>query len=160
MRVRAQSYHDIERIIEFDFIRATGVDCFAPAIGNAHGQYKQAPTLNAQRVTDLVEATGIPMALHGGTGLSDAQFTDLIARGCGLGFFQHAGKAFFVECRVISSAQEAVAAEDERRWKSRKVSVRRVPDVASQLARGRIVLTSEIAYPSDLLGLGRRRYPF
>jgi fructose-bisphosphate aldolase class II len=65
-----------------DFIQATGVDCFAPAIGNAHGQYKQAPTLNAQRVTDLVEATGIPMALHGGTGLSDTQFTDLIARGC------------------------------------------------------------------------------
>jgi fructose-bisphosphate aldolase class II len=64
------------------FIKATGVDCFAPAIGNAHGQYKQAPTLNAQRVTDLVEATGIPMALHGGTGLSDEQFTDLIARGC------------------------------------------------------------------------------
>lgn len=65
-----------------DFIKTTGVDCFAPAIGNAHGQYKQAPTLHAQRVTDLVEATGIPMALHGGTGLSDAQFTDLIARGC------------------------------------------------------------------------------
>jgi fructose-bisphosphate aldolase class II len=65
-----------------DFITTTGVDCFAPAIGNAHGQYKQAPILNAQRVTDLVEATGIPMALHGGTGLSDEQFTDLIARGC------------------------------------------------------------------------------
>jgi fructose-bisphosphate aldolase class II len=65
-----------------DFIKHTGVDCFAPAIGNAHGQYKQAPVLNAQRVSDLVAATGIPMALHGGTGLSDEQFTDLIARGC------------------------------------------------------------------------------
>jgi fructose-bisphosphate aldolase class II len=65
-----------------DFITSTGVDCFAPAIGNAHGQYKQAPALNAQRVTDLVDATGVPMALHGGTGLSDEQFTDLIARGC------------------------------------------------------------------------------
>ena len=68
--------------VAVDFIRRTGVDCFAPAIGNAHGQYKQAPVLNAQRVTDLVAATGIPMALHGGTGLSDEQFTDLIARGC------------------------------------------------------------------------------
>ena len=68
--------------IAVDFIEVTGVDCFAPAIGNAHGQYKQAPALNAQRVTDLVEATGIPMALHGGTGLSDEQFTDLIGRGC------------------------------------------------------------------------------
>lgn len=68
--------------VAVDFIKHTGVDCFAPAIGNAHGQYKQAPTLDAQRVSDLVAATGVPMALHGGTGLSDEQFTDLIARGC------------------------------------------------------------------------------
>jgi len=68
--------------VAVDFIRRTGVDCFAPAIGNAHGQYRQAPVLNAQRISDLVAATGVPMALHGGTGLSDEQFTDLIARGC------------------------------------------------------------------------------
>jgi fructose-bisphosphate aldolase class II len=65
-----------------DFIRATGVDIFAPAIGNAHGMYRARPTLDHQRITDLVEATGIPMALHGGTGLSAEQFSDLIARGC------------------------------------------------------------------------------
>ena len=64
------------------FIRATGIDCFAPAIGNAHGRYKQAPVLDAQRISDLVAATGVPQALHGGTGLSDEQFQDLIARGC------------------------------------------------------------------------------
>jgi fructose-bisphosphate aldolase class II len=33
-------------------------------------------------VSDLVSATGVPMALHGGSGMSPAQFTDLIARGC------------------------------------------------------------------------------
>ena len=65
-----------------DFITRTGVDVFAPAIGNAHGRYKKAPTLDHQRVTELVEATGIPMALHGGTGLSDDQFRDLVSRGC------------------------------------------------------------------------------
>jgi fructose-bisphosphate aldolase, class II len=68
--------------VAVDFIKTTGVDVFAPAIGNAHGQYKSAPKLNHQRITDLVEATGIPMALHGGTGLSDDQFRDLISRGC------------------------------------------------------------------------------
>ena len=31
--------------VSLDFIRATGVDCFAPAIGNAHGVYKQTPKL-------------------------------------------------------------------------------------------------------------------
>ena len=68
--------------VAVDFIKRTGVDCFAPAIGNAHGQYREQPTLDARRVSDLVAATGVPMALHGGTGLSDEQFTDLVARGC------------------------------------------------------------------------------
>jgi fructose-bisphosphate aldolase class II len=44
--------------------------------------YKAAPKLDNQRVTDLVEATGIPVALHGGTGMTPEQFSDLIARGC------------------------------------------------------------------------------
>jgi ketose-bisphosphate aldolase len=65
-----------------DFIDATGIDVFAPSIGNAHGSYKQAPKLDFQRVTDLVEARNIPIALHGGSGLSNEQFQDLIARGC------------------------------------------------------------------------------
>ena len=64
------------------FIEATGVDVFAPAIGNAHGTYKTTPKLDAGRVTDVVEATGVPCALHGGSGLTDEQFADLIARGC------------------------------------------------------------------------------
>ena len=56
--------------------------CFEPAIGNAHGMYASAPTLDAQRVTDIVEAEPIPIALHGGSGMTDEQFADLIARGC------------------------------------------------------------------------------
>jgi fructose-bisphosphate aldolase class II len=65
-----------------DFIRSTGVDCFAPAIGNAHGMYKTTPHLDSQRVSDIVAAVAIPIALHGGTGMDPAQFSDLIARGC------------------------------------------------------------------------------
>jgi fructose-bisphosphate aldolase class II len=64
------------------FIERTGVDIFAPAIGNAHGMYGARPELDHGRITDLVAATGKPMALHGGTGLSPEQFSDLIARGC------------------------------------------------------------------------------
>ena len=68
--------------VALEFIRATGVDVFAPAIGNAHGVYRSEPNLDAQRVSDIVTAAQVPIALHGGTGMSDAQFTDLIARGC------------------------------------------------------------------------------
>jgi len=76
----AEHVQSLETVVEF--VKATGVDVFAPAIGNAHGTYKTAPHLDSQRVTDIVEATGIPVALHGGTGMSAEQFTDLIARGC------------------------------------------------------------------------------
>ncbi|MFJ6003632.1 class II fructose-bisphosphate aldolase [Arthrobacter sp. NPDC092385] len=64
------------------FIDATGIDVFAPSIGNAHGSYKAAPVLDVERVTQIVEARNLPIALHGGSGLSPEQFADLIARGC------------------------------------------------------------------------------
>lgn len=68
--------------VALEFLRTTRVDVFAPAIGNAHGSYKQAPVLDAQRVSDLVAEYPVPIALHGGSGLSDEQFHDLISRGC------------------------------------------------------------------------------
>ncbi|HEV7711128.1 MAG TPA: class II fructose-bisphosphate aldolase [Asanoa sp.] len=68
--------------VSVHFVETSGVDVFAPSIGNAHGVYSATPHLDGQRVSDIVAATDIPIALHGGTGMSDEQFTDLIARGC------------------------------------------------------------------------------
>jgi fructose-bisphosphate aldolase class II len=65
-----------------DFVQTTGVDVFAPAIGNAHGVYKAEPVLDMQRVSDIVARVPVPICLHGGTGLSPRQFDDLIGRGC------------------------------------------------------------------------------
>ena len=76
----AEHVQSLETVV--GFVRATGVDIFAPAVGNAHGTYKTAPRLDAQRVTDIVAATGKPVALHGGTGMSAEQFADLVSRGC------------------------------------------------------------------------------
>ncbi len=68
--------------VQLRYLEATQVDVFAPAIGNAHGTYKRAPILDFQRVSDLVAAHPVPIALHGGSGLTDAQFHDCIGRGC------------------------------------------------------------------------------
>jgi fructose-bisphosphate aldolase class II len=106
----ASKIHSLE--VAVDFIEHTGVDCFAPAIGNAHGQYKQAPRLDAQRVSDLVAATGVPMALHGGTGLSDEQFTDLIARGCAKVNISTALKESFMR----SGLEHLRTAEENNKW--------------------------------------------
>jgi len=98
--------------VALGFIDATGIDCFAPAIGNAHGMYASAPTLDAQRVSDIVEARPIPIALHGGSGMTDAQFTDLIARGCAKVNISTALKRTFMRSN-LSFLQEA---EREDKW--------------------------------------------
>lgn len=72
--------HSLDTSLEF--LTTTGVDVFAPAIGNAHGVYSHRPDLDFERVTELVGAAGVPIALHGGSGLDEDQFSDLIGRGC------------------------------------------------------------------------------
>ncbi len=93
------------------FIERTGVDIFAPAIGNAHGMYAARPRLDHQRISDLVEASGIPMALHGGTGLSPDQFSDLIARGCAKVNVSTALKIAFMEANRAYLAEHPDAAD-------------------------------------------------
>lgn len=72
--------HPVE--VSAEFIAATGVYSFAPAIGTAHGLYKGEPHLMPERVTEIVAVHPIPQVLHGGTGLTEGQFSDLISRGC------------------------------------------------------------------------------
>jgi len=94
--------------VALDFIRSTGIDVFAPAIGNAHGVYRTEPQLDAQRVSDIVAAQPIPIALHGGTGMTDAQFTDLIARGCAKVNISTALKVTYMQANLafLRGAQE------------------------------------------------------
>jgi len=98
--------------VALDFVRRTGVDVFAPAIGNAHGLYRAEPHLDAQRVSDIVAAIPIPIALHGGTGMTDAQFTDLIARGCAKVNISTALKVTFMK----SSLEFLRGAEQRDSW--------------------------------------------
>jgi len=95
--------------VALGFIRATGVDCFAPAIGNAHGMYASEPKLDAERVSDIVEAEPIPIALHGGSGMTDAQFSDLIARGCAKVNISTALKRTFMRSNLTFLRDEAEA---------------------------------------------------
>lgn len=55
---------------------------FAPAIGTAHGFYKGEPKIAYDRLQSISRRTGMPIALHGGTGLTDEQFHRCIAGGC------------------------------------------------------------------------------
>ena len=98
--------------ISLDFIRRSGVDVFAPSIGNAHGVYRSTPVLDFQRVSDLVTAEPIPIALHGGSGMTDDQFRDLISRGCAKVNISTALKELFMK----SSLENLRKAEAAEKW--------------------------------------------
>lgn len=58
------------------FVKETGVDLFAPAVGNIHGMLSGAenPALNIARIREIAEAISVPLVLHGGSGLKDVEF--------------------------------------------------------------------------------------
>lgn len=65
-----------------EFVRRTGVACLAVLIGNAHGHYKKPPKLDIERVKAIRKATGgIPLVLHGGSGIPDDQVKAAVAAG-------------------------------------------------------------------------------
>ena len=65
------------------FVEETGVDLIAPAVGNLHGMLKHGknPNLSIERIQELREAGGVPMVLHGGSGISDVDFRKGIEAG-------------------------------------------------------------------------------
>ncbi len=65
------------------FVVETGVDLFAPAVGNIHGIFKNAPNprLNLGRIKEIRRAIGVPLVLHGGSGISDEDFANAIKAG-------------------------------------------------------------------------------
>lgn len=73
------------RIISFDecikFVKETGIDSFAPAIGTAHGIYRGTPHIDFQLVERLSKTLPQPIVIHGGTGLSEDTFKKLIRLG-------------------------------------------------------------------------------
>ena len=88
-------YTDPETAV--DFVKSTGVDALAVAVGNAHGDYKFPPKLDFDRISSISAGTGIPLVLHGGSGLADDDFRIAVKRGiCKVNIFtdlEKAGKA-------------------------------------------------------------------
>ena len=77
-----------------DFVKRTGIDSLAVAVGNAHGDYKFPPKLDFERIQVIADRTGIPLVLHGGSGLSDDDFRIAIKRGvCKINIFTDIDKA-------------------------------------------------------------------
>jgi len=77
-----------------DFVKRTGIDSLAVAVGNAHGDYKFPPKLDFERIEAIAKSTGLPLVLHGGSGLSDDDFRTAIEKGiCKVNIFTDIDKA-------------------------------------------------------------------
>jgi len=68
-----------------EFVEKTGIDLFAPAVGNIHGMAKDRginfEKLDIERIKAIREAAGVPLVLHGGSGITDEEFKQAIAAG-------------------------------------------------------------------------------
>lgn len=64
------------------FVEQTGIDLLAPSVGNVHGMIKGGnPKLDIERIKNIRETAGVPLVLHGGSGISDQDFKSAIQAG-------------------------------------------------------------------------------
>ncbi|WP_071393265.1 class II fructose-bisphosphate aldolase [Bacillus tuaregi] len=64
-----------------ELVKRTGIDCLAPALGSVHGPYKGEPNLGFKEMEEVRDATGVPLVLHGGTGIPTKDIQQAISLG-------------------------------------------------------------------------------
>ena len=83
-----------------EFAAKTGIDALAVAFGTSHGFYKAAPVLNFDVVKRCAEATGLPLVMHGGSGVSAEGFTKAIEAGIRkINYYSYMSKAGYEAAR-------------------------------------------------------------
>ena len=70
---------DVDEAIEL--VQATNVDSLAVGIGTAHGFYTEEPKIEFDLLKKIFQAVKIPLVLHGGTGIPDADIQRAISDG-------------------------------------------------------------------------------
>lgn len=109
---------DIDEAIEF--VKATGVNSLAASIGTAHGFYTEAPKIDFRRIEEIHRKTGLPLVMHGGSGVSDEDYHKAINLGIRkvnyYSYMAKAGvegvKALLAEKNVKYFHELAIAAKD------------------------------------------------
>ena len=64
-----------------ELVEKTGIDCLAPALGSVHGPYKGEPNLGFAEMEEIKNLTNMPLVLHGGTGIPEADIKKSISLG-------------------------------------------------------------------------------
>lgn len=64
-----------------ELVKRTGIDCLAPALGSVHGPYKGEPNLGFAEMEEIGNLTGVPLVLHGGTGIPTKDIQKAVSLG-------------------------------------------------------------------------------
>ena len=62
-------------------VKETGIDCLAPALGSVHGPYHGEPKLGFKEMDTINQMVGVPLVLHGGSGIPEDQIKRAISLG-------------------------------------------------------------------------------
>lgn len=82
------------------FCEATGIDALAIAFGTAHGFYKSQPKLDFGIVEKCAASTGLPLVMHGGSGVSEEGFRKAIASGIRkINYYSYMSKAGYMAAK-------------------------------------------------------------
>ena len=84
------------------FCKATGIDALAIAFGTAHGFYSAQPKLDFDVVKNCAQATGLPLVMHGGSGVSEEGFKKAIENGIRkINYYSYMSKAGYMAAKDI-----------------------------------------------------------
>lgn len=64
-----------------ELVKRTKIDCLAPALGSVHGPYKGEPNLGFAEMEEIGNLAGVPLVLHGGTGIPTKDIQRAISLG-------------------------------------------------------------------------------
>ena len=77
-----------------DFAKATGIDCLAVSVGTVHGILKGEPRIDFGRLRSIRDMTPVPLVIHGGSGLTEDTYGQLVDNGmCKINFYAELSKA-------------------------------------------------------------------
>ncbi len=95
------------------FCRETGIDALAPSFGTAHGIYKSRPVLDLERVRVIAEKTGLPLVMHGGSGVSPEDYRTGIRNGLRkINYYSYMSKAGVTAVKELLEKEDVVFFHD------------------------------------------------
>lgn len=95
------------------FCAETGIDALAPSFGTAHGIYKAMPVLDLPRVKVISEKTGLPLVMHGGSGVSDEDYREAIRSGIRkINYYSYMAKAGVSAVQAMLGGQDVTYYHD------------------------------------------------